>query len=161
VDPLTKSYVGTVTRAGTTETFTTGTLGWRKAADEIGGWLVFDTRAGGIELGDQRQFSLDDIVITQMAQSSVPGDTNNDGFVDDADAKVLASHWGASVTVGDVTKGDFNADGIVNAKDAAILAAQWNPASSTEGTASAVPEPGAAALAFAGLAMMAFRRRRA
>jgi len=59
VDPDTKTYVGSVTD-GTTE-FTTGSLGWRKATDEIGGNLVFSTRSDSAD--DVRAFSLDEVLL--------------------------------------------------------------------------------------------------
>ncbi|MBN2218447.1 MAG: autotransporter-associated beta strand repeat-containing protein [Pirellulales bacterium] len=91
--------------------------------------------------------------------TSIPGDTNYDGYVDNTDAAVLAGNWGASVTQGDVTAGDFNDDGVVNAADAAILAANWNPAPPpTE--AAGVPEPSTTALFLAGLLGLAAARKR-
>lgn len=90
----------------------------------------------------------------------IPGDTNGDNKVDEADAKELATNWGAPVTAGDVTKGDFNGDGIVNAMDAAILAANWGDYTGVEATGTAVPEPGVLGLLFAALLTMAGLRRR-
>jgi hypothetical protein len=78
----------------------------------------------------------------------VPGDTNHDGRVDEADARVLADWWGASVTEGDLSKGDFNGDGKVNVLDAAILAANWS-AVPGESEGAAVPEPSMLALLIA------------
>ncbi|HBO44242.1 MAG TPA: hypothetical protein DD670_09980, partial [Planctomycetaceae bacterium] len=55
--------------------------------------------------------------------SRLPGDANNDGVINQFDAKILASNWGKSnMTWAD---GDFNNDGMVNAIDAAILAAHF------------------------------------
>jgi len=88
--------------------------------------------------------------------SGVPGDANNDGYVDEADAQTLASYWGLTDAVGPA-EGDFNADGKVNPADASILAANWNPAPSE--SMSAVPEPTCAMLLAMGLAMLAIRRR--
>lgn len=70
--------------------------------------------------------------------ASVPGDANGDGYVNQADAAILASNWGMSSYAmwGD---GDFNEDGVVGAADAAILAANWT--GSTETTPTHVPEP--------------------
>lgn len=155
VDPDTQTYVGSVTNG--INTYTTGPLGWRSASTEIGGYLVFSTRSSDDQ--DVRAFSLDEIIITQLPDSPlVPGDTNNDGYVDETDAAVLAGNWGASVTQGDVTAGDFNDDGLVNAADAAILAANWNPSPLAE--AAGVPEPGSLVLLAIGLAIFAVRRTR-
>ncbi|NLE36578.1 MAG: hypothetical protein GX621_00975 [Pirellulaceae bacterium] len=68
---------------------------------------------------------------------TLPGDANGDGHVDEADAKIMAGHWGQS---GGWAQGDFNNDGLVNALDASILAANWGRGAS-EATASQVPEP--------------------
>jgi hypothetical protein len=89
----------------------------------------------------------------------VPGDTDNDGDVDEADAQILASNWGATVTSGDVTKGDFNADGVVNVADAAILAANWTD-TPPESHGNAVPEPSMLLLLASLLPMFAILRRR-
>ncbi|NLE36827.1 MAG: hypothetical protein GX621_02250, partial [Pirellulaceae bacterium] len=101
-------------------------------------------------------------VIHRLARSTapptVPGDTNNDGIVDDVDAKVLAANWGKLVAQGDVTAGDFNNDGVVNALDASILAAQWGNHNTTE-SASAVPEP-SAMVVLLGMAIVSLARRR-
>jgi len=70
----------------------------------------------------------------------IPGDSNNSGTVDEADAKVLAANWGASGKSIGWTHGDFNGDQKVDAADAAILAAQWGYGLTSE-SASAVPEP--------------------
>ncbi|HBO43169.1 MAG TPA: hypothetical protein DD670_04390, partial [Planctomycetaceae bacterium] len=96
--------------------------------------------------------------------NDIPGDANNDGTVDDADAKLMASSWGKS---GNATwaDGDFNGDLNVDASDAAILAANWGYVWTPGGEASAVsavPEPGAVALVLTLLAAVAtaFGRRR-
>jgi len=67
----------------------------------------------------------------------VPGDTNNDGMVDQQDAEKLADNWGASVT-GGAPEGDFDGDGLVGAADAAILVTNWGYGTSE---ATGVPEP--------------------
>ncbi|MBN1909176.1 MAG: PEP-CTERM sorting domain-containing protein [Pirellulales bacterium] len=77
---------------------------------------------------------------------SVPGDANNDGSVNAADAAILASHWLANVTRG-ALDGDFNTDGIVNDLDASILAANWQG----NGGQTLVPEPASWLLLLTGL----------
>ncbi|NLE38897.1 MAG: PEP-CTERM sorting domain-containing protein, partial [Pirellulaceae bacterium] len=164
VDPETQSYVGSITDG--VNSYTTGTLGWRRASTEIGSYLMFDTRgylvADEFESANERMFSLDNVIITQSL-ARIPGDTDNDGKVDDVDAKVLATYWGSSVAVGDVTKGDFNADGVVNAIDAAILAAHWGDHNvAMESTPVGVPEPSTLLLLLAGgIAGLLTRARRA
>ncbi len=80
------------------------------------------------------------------AIDSLPGDASYDGRVDEADAAILAEHWGQ----GDAAwaDGDFNSDGLVNALDAAILAANWGYNATTEQSnpSTAVPEPGVLAM---------------
>ncbi|MBN1912592.1 MAG: PEP-CTERM sorting domain-containing protein [Pirellulales bacterium] len=61
------------------------------------------------------------------------------------DARILAHHWLANVTPGDVLHGDFNGDGLVDDRDASILAANWT-GSGGEGANTSVPEPSILAL---------------
>jgi len=159
VDPETQSYVATVSDG--TDSFTTGTLGWWTSCFEVGGLLVFDTRAGDVVddfTPEHRIFSLDDVVITQSIEE-VPGDTDDDGDVDADDLATLAGNWGASVTPGDVTAGDFDGDGIVGPEDASILAAHWGHGTG-EASGTSVPEPCMAMLVGIGLAMLVIRRTR-
>jgi len=69
--------------------------------------------------------------------STIPGDTNDDGRVDQTDAATLAAHWGRS---GGWSEGDFDGDGLVGPADAAILAAHWGYGTGEE-TGPTVPEP--------------------
>ncbi len=66
----------------------------------------------------------------------VPGDANNDGYVDVTDLGILATNYGAG---GGHTweQGDFTGDGLVNVNDLGILATYYG----TVPTAQAVPEP--------------------
>lgn len=74
----------------------------------------------------------------------IPGDANNDGKVDQADAAALAANW---LSAGGWYQGDFNNDGIINDLDAAILAANWRPS----GGNASVPEPSAVITIFLGI----------
>ncbi len=69
----------------------------------------------------------------------IPGDANEDGVVDEADAKALASNWGEDNATWPM--GDLNEDGIIDVADAAVLAANWGTGTSEAN--SAVPEPSA------------------
>jgi T5SS/PEP-CTERM-associated repeat protein len=79
-------------------------------------------------------------LLTVTAIEPVPGDANQDGFVNASDATILAGNWqagpGASWLMG-----DFNGDGYVNASDATILAGNWQATGATS-----VPEPSTFAL---------------
>ena len=68
---------------------------------------------------------------------AMPGDANNDGKVNDADAAILADNWqsGPEATW---SRGDFNDDGYVDALDATILASNWQVGMDDTTT---VPEP--------------------
>ncbi|MBN2023330.1 MAG: hypothetical protein JW809_11130 [Pirellulales bacterium] len=94
-------------------------------------------------------------VTDYLPLESLPGDANRDGFVDGADAAILAAHWlsGGGMTWDD---GDFNGDETVDDLDLAILAANWRPAP----PAAAVPEPGALGLAILLFAAAVVWRRR-
>jgi len=88
----------------------------------------------------------------------VPGDTDGNRIIDEADAAVVAAHWGQTGLSGGGSVGDFNGDGAVNAADAAIQVANWG--SHTEGAAG-VPEPGTTVLVLAlALAAPPWRTRR-
>jgi hypothetical protein len=90
----------------------------------------------------------------------IPGDTDNNGIVNEADAAVLAAKWGASgEQVNGAADGDFNGDDIVNVLDAAILAANWGNHNPTEGS-TAVPEPTGLVMVVLGALMLLARRRR-
>ncbi|MBN1588929.1 MAG: PEP-CTERM sorting domain-containing protein [Pirellulales bacterium] len=91
---------------------------------------------------------------------SVPGDATGNGVVDDADALILATNWGASGETIGWDQGDFDDDHLVGPKDAAIMAAHWGYGAPSE--ASAVPEPGTIVLLLTALlAVVAVSRRRA
>lgn len=77
----------------------------------------------------------------------IAGDATGDHRVDEADAAVLAQHWGASGA--SWLMGDFDRDGWVGPADASILAAHWG-----------VPEPGTFGLLLgAGFAVLLRRAR--
>jgi len=86
----------------------------------------------------------------------VPGDTNNDGMVDQQDAEKLVGNWGTNVT-GGAPEGDFDGDGLVGPTDAVILAAHWGYGTSE---ANSVPEPSTWVLLAAASLLWIVQRRR-
>jgi len=80
--------------------------------------------AGGLApTGAANDGEVEDYAISLLAADPVPGDANLDGVVNDADAAILANHWGLLGAAW--ADGDFTDDGRVNAADAAILTANW------------------------------------
>ena len=65
----------------------------------------------------------------------VPGDANEDGKVNEADASIIAQNWLTSNA--SWQDGDFNFDHVVNEVDATMMAANWF----TAGVGATVPEP--------------------
>ena len=120
-----------------------------------GKWAVFDVVPNG-------ETQLDIIVTPSMGTLNnetnlmgimfsavyIPGDANKDGFVNIADATILAENWQTQGTA-DWGMGDFNGDKNVDDIDATMLAANWQP--STVGGTASVPEPSAIVLLAAGL----------
>jgi VCBS repeat-containing protein len=98
-------------------------------------------------------------VLIEVIEAMTPilGDATGDGKVDEADALILAQHWGTSTSEG-AGAGDFNLDGVVNAADASIMAANWGDHSAE--SARAVPEPGAIVLLLCLFGVAALGRRR-
>ncbi len=70
----------------------------------------------------------------------MPGDANEDGRIDSADAAVLAANWLTSGSEVTWKMGDFSGDGRVDEADATILAANWH---ATTAPPASVPEPSA------------------
>ena len=90
------------------------------------------------------------LVVEPLTAMVVPGDTNEDGTVDNQDATILGVNWQA-MSGATWTMGDFNGDGMVDDKDASIMAANWQAPLEADAT---VPEPGTMALAFLGAVML-------
>ncbi len=86
--------------------------------------------------------------------AQIPGDTNNDGVVNDEDAATLADNW-LTLTGATWEMGDFNGDGRVDDIDATLLATNWQAGSAS----ASVPEPAALAL-LAGIMIAAVLCRR-
>ncbi|HBO46268.1 MAG TPA: hypothetical protein DD670_20550 [Planctomycetaceae bacterium] len=97
------------------------------------------------------------IALLVTGSDPIPGDANNSGTIDEADAKFLAANWGVGPTAS-WEMGDFNRDGWVNAIDASILAANWGVSAATE--AAGVPEPSALITVLGGLLSVAWIRRK-
>lgn len=96
------------------------------------------------------------VLIDVLAATQIPGDANGDGHVNDADAAVLAGHWGDENATW--AMGDFDEDGVVGPKDASIMAGNWGY-SASEATAGAVPEPTTLALLLGAMLGLMFSRR--
>ncbi len=88
-----------------------------------------------------------------IAANAIPGDANNDGVVDDADAAILAGYWQQTAYW---SWGDFNGDRIADEADATILAANWMK---TTSAGDSVPEPGTLFLLIAGMMMTLLGRK--
>ncbi|NLE37613.1 MAG: PEP-CTERM sorting domain-containing protein, partial [Pirellulaceae bacterium] len=103
----------------------------------------------------------DRIALVVPGGTDVPGDANGDGKVDDADAKRLATYWGATVKDPGLTwwqMGDFTGDNKVDARDASILAANWGYQTGGESNA-AVPEPSTIVMLLGAIGLFLTRRR--
>ena len=87
--------------------------------------------------------------------SWLPGDANFDGVVGTSDLNILMSHWGESVTPGDVTMAEFTGDGLVNGSDLDFLRGRWSA-----GTPPAIPEPASVTLLTLGALGLLVRRWR-
>jgi len=132
-------------------TDTIGSLYLDGVSQVVGTWGA--TGSGADNINDVF-FSGTGMVLVTALPSQVPGDANNDGKVNDADAKILAGNWGSTGVAWE--DGDFNDDDKVDALDASIMAANWGFGVVTESTA--VPEPGMLALLL-GLALAGLSRR--
>jgi hypothetical protein len=74
----------------------------------------------------------------------LPGDVNDDGFVDIFDVNLVSSHWGETGPVGDA-----NGDMTVDIFDVNLISANWSPAGA--GATVGVPEPTTGAMLALGL----------
>ncbi len=93
------------------------------------------------------------LLTTYIHADPKPGDANTDGFVNEADAALLAGNWlKTGMAWGD---GNFNGDDVVDDRDATLMAANWSVA-----VAANVPEPGTVVMLSALIAMLAAMLRR-
>ncbi|MBN2217665.1 MAG: hypothetical protein JW719_09855, partial [Pirellulales bacterium] len=81
--------------------------------------------AGGLApTGAAGDGEVEDYLVSLSSFEPIPGDADLNNIVNEADARILADHWGMASGVS-WTEGDFNDDGKVDAADAAVLAANW------------------------------------
>ena len=161
---------GSETAEGTVKTFasTAELIAAVQAALDSGTTLNMVLMAPGTEALSQRNFVsfYSDDTGTQEKRPKltisyspgpdpIPGDANNDGVVNDADAATLAANWLS--TDASWIQGDFNGDGNVDDIDATLMAANWQQ---DAGASASVPEPGMAVVLVSVLMSPLFWRKR-
>lgn len=97
----------------------------------------------------------DDWFEFELSPLYIVGDLNGDGSVGSADLDIVRAHWGQDVPPGSFAHGDASGDGAVGSADLDIIRARWGNTSP-----SAVPEPAAGVLLFAGFVLTVRLRRR-
>ena len=114
-------------------------------------WVSVDVRLSGPGVVS---FSGDIMHECVPKPGSANGDANGDGYVDGADAMIVATNWLQTIA-GGYSVGDFDLDGDVDDADATILATNWGA-----GTSAQVPEPSTITLLLCGLACLIWWRRK-
>jgi hypothetical protein len=93
-----------------------------------------------------------------VAESFLPGDLDNDGFVGITDLNIVLGNWNQNVTTGDPLSGDPSGDGFVGIEDLNTVLGNWN--AGTPPTESVIPEPGVSTLLLIGSLTLLRRNNR-
>jgi hypothetical protein len=140
-----------------TEASTNGTGAWNGRLDDVG---IFDEALSTEQILQIYQNGLIGIQLdgTTEPPPTVPGDFNGDGSVDGADFVAWQTNFPNSTGTATKEMGDDNGDGMVDGADFAA----WQDAFPSASSTTAVPEPGAFALALISIgAILAARRKSA
>jgi hypothetical protein len=116
---------------------------------------------GEFEIVSAFVWDLSDLYTTGEITLRLPGDANDDGFVNHADLTILTQNYGLSAAA-EWPDGDFNQDGRVNLADLALLKRHFGEAAAMRNAdLMTLPEPRASLLAFmAGFSGWSILRRR-
>jgi hypothetical protein len=120
-----------------------------------GGERLYRNSPGGIWLSN----TWDQVFRTYVvAESFLPGDLDNDGFVGITDLNIVLGNWNQNVTTGDPLSGDPSGDGFVGIEDLNTVLGNWN--AGTPPTESVIPEPGVSTLLLIGSLTLLRRNNR-
>ena len=115
-----------------------GFFSWIPDGDQSGTYEVAFTATDD---GGPPLWTSETITITvHDAQTPLVGDLNADARVNSADLDLIRSHWGQSVTPGDLLAGDPSGDGVVGAADLDIVRANWGKTAAADAVFDALGE---------------------
>ena len=147
--------VGSIVTGGSWDIGNDTCCGSREFTGTLDDVAVFDHELSAAEVTQIYNWGLEgkNVIGQDPPAGPAPGDVNGDGFVDGADFEIIRGNFFTSVTMKE--EGDLTGDGFVDFDDFNA----WKTAPPILPPASAVPEPGTAALFALGVGGLALRRR--
>jgi len=114
---------------GTTTGLVADVQQWVDGVEPNNGWAVIGNEAATkttrrFESHDTTSVAWRPTLEIVYTRPSIPGDLNDDGYVDGSDLAIVLGAWGNC----DGCVADINDDGSVDGSDLAVVLGQWSPA---------------------------------